>query len=106
MPITIAGYSFEGPYSSTSSLEDRSGLYAILCKKDNGNYSLVDVGESATVKTRVETHDRKTCWNRNCNSSLTAAILYTPYLQQSGRIEIELRIIYHVVTGNRKKGRC
>lgn len=92
MSITIAGYSFEGSYSSADSLEDRSGVYAILCKKDNGNYSLVDVGESATVKTRVETHERKSCWNKNCNSSLTVAVLYTPHLQQPGRIGIEQKI--------------
>jgi len=103
MSITIAGYSFEGPYSSTDSLEDRSGVYAILCKKDNSNYSLVDVGESATVKTRVETHERKSCWSRNCNSTLTVAVLYTPYQQQSGRVEIEqkIRSTYDLPCGDR-----
>jgi hypothetical protein len=103
MPITIAGYSFAGPYSSTNSLEDRSGVYAILCKKDNGNYSLVDVGESATVKSRVETHDRKACWSRNCNSLLTVAVLYTPHLQQSGRLDIEqkIRAQYNLPCGDR-----
>jgi hypothetical protein len=103
MAITIAGYSFDGPYSSTNSLEDRSGVYAILCKKNNDKHSLVDVGESATVKTRVETHDRKACWNRNCNSSLTVAVLYTPHLQQSGRIDIEqkIRAQYDLPCGNR-----
>lgn len=92
MSINIAGYSFDGPYSSADYLEDRSGVYAILCKKDNGDYNLVDVGESATVKSRVENHDRKSCWSRNCNSSLSVAVLYTPYLQQSGRVEIEQKI--------------
>ncbi len=103
MPITIAGYSFDGPYSSTISLEDRSGVYAILCKKDNGNYGLVDVGESATVKTRVETHGRKPCWSRNCNSTQKFAVLYTPHLQQPGRVEIEqkIRAQYNPTCGER-----
>lgn len=103
MTITIAGYSFNGPFSSSSSLEDRSGVYAILCKKDNENYSLVDVGESATVKSRVETHERKPCWSRNCNSTLNVAVLYTPHLHQSGRIEIEqkIRAKYNIPCGDR-----
>lgn len=92
MTITIAGYTFEGPYSSTSSLEDRSGVYAILCRKNSEQYTLVDVGESATVRTRVDNHDRKSCWIRNCNSSLAVAVLYTPHLQQPGRMEIEQEI--------------
>lgn len=103
MAITIAGYSFDGPYSSTSSLEDRSGVYAILCKKDNDNYSLVDVGEAAKVKSRVETHDRKSCWSRNCHSTQMFTALYTPHLQQSGRIEIEqkIRAQYNPTCGER-----
>lgn len=92
MSITISGVSFEGPYSSTDSLQDRSGVYAILCKKNNGNYDLIDVGESAMVKDRVKNHDRKACWNGNCHSSLAVAAYYTPNLQQAGRKEVEQKI--------------
>ncbi len=92
MSIKIAGYEFEGPYSSASSLEDRSGVYAILCKKNSDSYSLVDVGESAQVKSRVETHDRKDCWDRNCTATLAYAAYYTAGLQQAGRLEIEQKI--------------
>jgi len=88
MSIQIGGYTFEGPYTSTAKLEDRSGVYAILCQKEGKNY-VVDVGESATVKSRVDGHDRKDCWKRNCNSSLAVAVYYTLNLQQAGRMEIE-----------------
>jgi hypothetical protein len=91
MSIQVGSYVFGGPYKYTSALEDRSGVYVILCSS-NGKYTLVDVGESATVKTRVETHERKSCWSRNCHSELMVAVLYTPHLQQSGRIEIEKKI--------------
>lgn len=95
MSIKIGNYTFEGPYSSTNSLEDRSGIYAILCKSANKN-TVVDVGESATVKSRVETHDRSSCWSRKCTGKLCVAVLYTPNKQQSGRMQIEqeLRDIY------------
>jgi len=89
MSIKIGNYTFNGPYTSTASLEDRSGVYAILCQKEGNNYHVVDVGESATVKSRVETHDRQDCWKRNCNSTLAVAVYYTPNLQQAGRMAIE-----------------
>lgn len=91
MAIRVGRYSFEGPYTSTGKLEDRSGVYAIHCYRDN-NYTLIDVGESANVKSRVESHERKDCWKRNCSSTLTVAVLYTPNLQQAGRMLIEQEI--------------
>lgn len=89
MSFKLCGYSFEGPYSTTSSLENRSGVYLIL--KDNKNIiksDVVDVGESAEVRNRVENHDRESCWKRNA-STIYYAVHYTPHAQQSGRMEIE-----------------
>jgi len=91
MSIRVGNYTFEGPYISTDKLEDRSGVYVIHCKQDDKYYK-IDVGESATVKSRVETHDRKDCWNRNCKDTLTFSVYYTPHLQESGRKEIEREI--------------
>lgn len=93
MSIVIEGdskkYTFNGPYSSNHSLEDRSGVYAIISARNSNNY-LVDVGESSEVKSRVENHDRKNCWNRNLNGgTLKYAVLYTPNLRQEGRRAIE-----------------
>jgi len=91
MPITIGKYSFEGPYQSTYGIEDRSGVYAILCSNGNGNYSLLDVGESATVKTRLDSHDRRDCWTKKC-AAPNFAVYYTPNLQSAGRVTIEQEI--------------
>jgi hypothetical protein len=88
MSVTIGRFQFDGPYDDVDDLEDRSGVYAILCR-NNGNYDLIDVGESATVATRVANHDRAGCWSGSCRSKLMVAVHYTPYLQQSGRQEIE-----------------
>lgn len=89
MSFTLCGYTFEGPYSSTASLENRSGVYAIL--KDNKaiiKSDVVDIGESAEVRNRVENHDRQDCWKRNA-ATIYYGVLYTPNAQQSGRMEIE-----------------
>lgn len=93
MTITISGYEFAGPYNSTSSLEDRGGVYAILGQNAANKYTLIDVGESATVKTRVENHDRKPCWQRNSNGrGLYYTVHYTDGAQQAGRQAIEQKI--------------
>lgn len=91
--IELAGYRFQGPYTATSSLEDRSGVYAILTPTSANHYAIVDVGESASVKTRLENHDRKACWKRNATKEgLRYAVYYTPHLQQPGRKEIEQKV--------------
>lgn len=102
MAINIGNYSFEGPYTLVSSLEDRSGVYVILCRT-NSAYNVIDIGESATVRSRVENHDRANCWNRNCRGQLEYAVFYTLNRQQAGRKEIEqeLRNTYKPPCGER-----
>lgn len=103
MSITIVSYRFDGPYGSTELLQDRSGVYVILDYRDDGRYYILDVGESAQVKTRVENHDRKGCWQRHRKGTLYVAVLYTPNLQQPGRsaIEQEIRRQYNPPCGER-----
>ncbi|GAA5335981.1 hypothetical protein YIM730264_20040 [Thermus hydrothermalis] len=104
MSITIVRWTFEGPYplGETWRLQDRSGVYVILDLHPDGYYCL-DVGESAQVKTRVETHDRTDCWRRHRGGALYVAVLYTPNLQQPGRsaIEQEIRRQYNPPCGER-----
>ena len=91
MSITIGKYNFEGPYTNTANLKDQGGVYTILCQ-NNGKYNTVDVGESATVKSRVDNHDRKSGWKTNCFISLAVAVLYTPSVSAEGRRQIEREI--------------
>ncbi len=91
MSIEISGIEFEGPYTDVNHLEDRSGVYTILDKRPDATYVL-DVGESAEVKSRISSHDRKTCWNSNASGTVAVAVKYTPGLQQAGRKELEQSI--------------
>ena len=88
MPIVIGQYTFDGPHTSTEALEDRAGVYAILCET-RSQYHVMDIGESAQLRTRVENHDRQHCWTRKCRGALAVAVLYTPNLHQAGRRAIE-----------------
>ena len=86
MSIKIGGYTFQGPYSYVNTLKNKSGVYAIICDKGN---KPIDVGESAEVNDRVENHERKQCWKRNCTGSLKYAVKYTPGVKKPGRMKIE-----------------
>ena len=63
----------------------------------DSEYFLIDVGESAKLRTRIETHDKKDCWIKNCNGQVLIYVHYTPFLKQQVRIHIEqeLRELYH-----------
>lgn len=102
MSIQIGEYNFEGPHSNTASLLDASGIYAILTH-NGSQYVVLDIGESATVKSRIESHDRKACWEQNAKSGLYVAVHHTPNKQQAGRKEIEqaLRAQYTPTCGDR-----
>ncbi len=91
MSLSVGRYQFQGPYKSTDQLENRSGVYVIVCANGNG-YEPVDCGESANVRSRVDNHDRADCWTRNSRGMLMVAVYYTPHLQSSGRVAIEQEI--------------
>ena len=96
MAIKLGKYSFTGPVASIDKIKDKSGIYAIVCKV-NGEYFVIDVGESSKLRTRIENHDQKDCWTKNCNGQLTIYVHYTTFLKQKGRIliEHELRELFH-----------
>lgn len=89
--MKILNYNFQGPFTSANDLEDNAGIYVITDNYQN-QYNPIDVGESSTIKTRINTHDRQDCWKRNSKGILTAFVLYTPNLHQISRIEIEKNV--------------
>ncbi len=97
MIISIGRYQFAGPFVYPTSLEDSSGVYAIL-DQYAGRFRVLDIGESVRVRTRVMTHDRAACWRRHALSQLYVAALYTPYRTF---VEQELRGQFNPVCGER-----
>lgn len=95
MSIKLGKYSFTGPIASIDKLHDWSGIYAVVCKEDT-EYFLIDVGESSKLRTRIENHDKKDCWTKNCKGQMSIFVHYTPFLEQPGRmlIEQELRELF------------
>ena len=89
--VTIGKCSFEGPYANTAYLQDKSGVYAIIDDRSS-SLIVVDAGESANVKSRIENHERESCWTKNRIGTLKVAVFYTPGLHQAGRMQIEQEI--------------
>ncbi len=103
--MKIGNYEFDGPFFSIPSLEDRPGVYAILCVKD-GKFDLIDVGEARTVKTGVQKNKRKECWTRKAlDGILKFAAYYAPDTKQSDRSKIvqKLREEYKPPCGKKIK---
>ncbi|WP_413853482.1 hypothetical protein [Candidatus Ruminimicrobium bovinum] len=97
-------YSFAGPHFDTDSIENKSGVYAII-DSFNGKYYLLDIGESHDVKNRLASHDRRDCWKRNKKGTILYYVYYTLNKQQAGRMDIEQDIrknkAYHIPCGER-----
>ena len=101
MSITIGNVSFDGPFTSTSQLLARSGVYAILGHGGTGdNWIVVDIGESGDVKSRVETHDRKPQWQGAGHATLGVAAYYCDAATRM-RVEQALRQQYNPACGDR-----
>ena len=100
MGITIGSYSFDGPFSSFADLQRRSGVYAILGPNGSGGRKIVDIGESGDLRTRVESHDREDCWNRQTSRNWSVAAYYCDEPTRM-RIETALRKQYDPPCGKR-----
>jgi len=68
-------YPFDGPHTSTSALQQQSGVYVISTKVGD-NHKVIDVGESNDVKTRVSSHDRSPSWQQHIADTLYASVYY------------------------------
>ena len=70
------GYQFDGAYASPDSLQSRSGVMLIWCKKDV-DWTVLDVGESADVRERVSNHERPLLASKLFRDNLLHCNLYT-----------------------------
>lgn len=90
--IRIGQYEFDGPVYNTASLRRVAGVYAVLDDRE-GSYHVLDIGESESIRDRIEDHDRETCWRRNRRGRMCFAALYLPQstTELRRRIESQLR---------------
>lgn len=89
--IKVLDIDFNGPFLHTGALRDQSGVYVILTRSNlpGAQWWLVDVGESGTLRSRIETHDRATEWNQHSLGQLGVASFYTNGWQYADRLRLE-----------------
>lgn len=102
MSIALRNYQFDGPFGNVESLRNSSGVYAILTKGPyDSSYTVIDIGESGDLRTRISCHDGKDCWTRNqLGTGVFVAVYYCNQADRC-RIEAELRFAYSPVCGVR-----
>ena len=60
---------------------------------EGDKFTVIDVGEAEKVKERIDTHDRKDCWEQNCKSgTIKFGVHYTSNMTDEKRREIEGKI--------------
>jgi hypothetical protein len=119
MSLQFGDYTFEGPFETIENIDDRPGVYMVLCSSKDGKFSVLDIGEAgwghpdgsgllwrdrrskgAGVKTRLKNHNRKKCWEDHCaGGSLLFAVRYENDDRERLKIEEELRRILNPPCG-------
>lgn len=100
MSIMISNYPFEGPFTSTDYIANKSGVYVILGNNGGNQWDVIDVGESGGLCARISNHDRGSQW-RSCGYSVVGAAVF--YCNEHDRMILEqhLRQTYNPPCGVR-----
>ena len=66
VPVTIGGRMFFCERLSDADFADRAAVYVVLCVAQDGSWTVLDVGQSGQVGSRIDNHDRESCWKKHC----------------------------------------
>ena len=66
--LTIEGAPFACVRLAEADFADVAAVYVVICVASGGSWKALDVGQSGSVGSRIDAHDRKDCWRRNCPS--------------------------------------
>ena len=64
--VNIAGRTFVCVRLAEAGFSDIAAVYVILCVSHGGQWPVLDVGQSGQLGSRIDSHKRKACWERNC----------------------------------------
>lgn len=97
---SIGSHLFDGPHTSHSTLPSLSGVYLITTLAPNQQHTILDVGESNDIRSRISAHDRVAQWQYHKQSGLYAWVLTVNEAQRM-LIEKAHRLAYNPVCGVR-----
>lgn len=64
--LTIDGYAFACVRLSDADFKDVAAIYVIICVASGGSWTVIDVGQTGQLGTRIDTHERIDCWGKKC----------------------------------------
>ena len=64
--LTIDGLSAVCVPLDDADFSDIAAIYIIICVAPDGSWTIIDIGQSGEVGTRIDSHDRRDCWKRKC----------------------------------------
>lgn len=104
--LTISGYAFQCVPLSDADFNDVAAIYVIICVSSGGSWVVIDVGQSGELGSRIDNHDRKSCWERKCKSGNIWVCVYkmpTATYTKADRLALEdrLRGMYTNLCGKR-----
>jgi len=80
--ITIGRYPFICVPLAQADFADVAAIYAIICVAQDGSWTTLDVGQSGQVGSRIDDHDRRSCWERKClNRNIWVCVYRMPSAQ-------------------------
>lgn len=94
-PLMIANLPFQCTSLAEADFSDRAAVYVVICVAKDRTWSVLDVGQSGRVGSRIDEHKRRECWIRNCPSGNTWVCVYSmPSSQHSeqDRLNLEHRL--------------
>lgn len=104
--VKIFNLSFQCVRLSQADFSDVAAIYVILCVGVEGKTTVIDVGESGQLGSRINDHDRSDCWDKNCsNKNIWVCVYKTPsseYTAQQRRdLEKNIRDFYKPICGKK-----
>ena len=104
--LTIYNLPFKCTRLSDADFSDRAAIYVIICVISKDDWEVIDVGQSGELGTRIDTHERKRCWEQHCpNGNIWVCIYPMPSssFSKQQRIELEgkIRDEYNPVCGEK-----
>lgn len=77
----INGLQFDGPFSIRANFNPVAGVYLVV----NSSNNVVDVGETDSLKDRIPSHERQSCWSRNSSGVVSL------YFHHEGNQQLRLQ---------------
>lgn len=91
MMMVIGDYPFEGPHRSVKKIENRPGVFAVICE-ELGAYYLLDIDHSEDVRKSILNHERSKCWEKYRRGLIRYVVLYEKKPSSGSKEDIEKRI--------------